>query len=119
MARQPMLTRPPRQRANASANCGKKTIRVAVFLASAANTYWDAAMQGAKDVAAKCPNVKLTAFDGKFTTNTQVNQLRDALVSTRYQAWFVGPTVVYSFMQSVGLVDDHLPNCFRYRGQRA
>ena len=29
---------------------------------------------------------------------------------------FVGPTVVYSFMQSVGLVDDHLPGCFRYRG---
>lgn len=77
--------------ANASANCGKKTIRVAVFLASAANTYWEAALQGAKDVAAKCPNVKLTAFDGKFTTNTQVNQLRDALVSKRYQAWFVGP----------------------------
>jgi ABC-type sugar transport system substrate-binding protein len=62
-----------------------------VFLASAANTYWEAALQGAKDVAAKCPNVKLTAFDGKFTTNTQVNQLRDALVSKRYQAWFVGP----------------------------
>ena len=31
---------------------------------------------------------------------------------------FVGPTVVYAFMQSVGLVDDHLPNCYRYRGQR-
>jgi ribose transport system substrate-binding protein len=77
--------------ANAGANCGKKPIRVAVFLASAANTYWEAALQGAKDVAAKCPNVKLTAFDGKFTTNTQVNQLRDALVSKRYQAWFVGP----------------------------
>jgi DNA-3-methyladenine glycosylase I len=29
---------------------------------------------------------------------------------------FVGPTLVYSFMQSVGLVDDHLPGCFRYRG---
>ncbi|HEY2917312.1 MAG TPA: DNA-3-methyladenine glycosylase I [Candidatus Limnocylindrales bacterium] len=28
---------------------------------------------------------------------------------------FVGPTIVYSFMQSVGLVDDHLPMCFRYR----
>lgn len=27
---------------------------------------------------------------------------------------FVGPTVVYAFMQSVGLVDDHLPGCFRY-----
>jgi len=27
---------------------------------------------------------------------------------------FVGPTIVYAFMQSVGLVDDHLPVCFRY-----
>jgi ribose transport system substrate-binding protein len=77
--------------ASAKANCGSKPINVAVFLASAANTYWEAALQGAKDVAAKCPNVKLTTFDGKFTTNTQVNQLRNALVSKRYQAWFVGP----------------------------
>jgi ribose transport system substrate-binding protein len=77
--------------ASADANCGSKPINVAVFLASAANTYWAAALQGAKDVAAKCPNVKLTTFDGKFTTNTQVNQLRNALVSKRYQAWFVGP----------------------------
>jgi DNA-3-methyladenine glycosylase I len=29
---------------------------------------------------------------------------------------FVGPTIVYAFMQSVGLVDDHIPGCFRYRG---
>jgi DNA-3-methyladenine glycosylase I len=29
---------------------------------------------------------------------------------------FVGSTIVYSFMQSVGLVDDHLPACFRHRG---
>jgi DNA-3-methyladenine glycosylase I len=29
---------------------------------------------------------------------------------------FVGPTIVYAFMQSVGLVDDHMPGCFRYRG---
>jgi DNA-3-methyladenine glycosylase I len=28
---------------------------------------------------------------------------------------FVGSTIVYAFMQSVGLVDDHLPVCFRYR----
>lgn len=27
---------------------------------------------------------------------------------------FVGPTIVYAFMQSIGLVDDHLPGCFRY-----
>lgn len=27
---------------------------------------------------------------------------------------FVGPTVCYAFMQSVGLVNDHLTSCFRY-----
>ncbi len=29
---------------------------------------------------------------------------------------FVGSTIVYSFMQAVGLVDDHVPGCFRYVG---
>lgn len=29
---------------------------------------------------------------------------------------FVGSTIVYAFMQATGLVDDHLPGCFRYRG---
>jgi DNA-3-methyladenine glycosylase I len=28
---------------------------------------------------------------------------------------FVGSTIVYALMQSIGLVDDHLPGCFRYR----
>jgi DNA-3-methyladenine glycosylase I len=27
---------------------------------------------------------------------------------------FVGSTIVYAFMQSVGLADDHLPGCFRH-----
>jgi DNA-3-methyladenine glycosylase I len=29
---------------------------------------------------------------------------------------FVGSTIIYAFMQSAGLVDDHLPECFRYGG---
>lgn len=29
---------------------------------------------------------------------------------------FVGSTIVYAFMQSVGLVDDHVAGCYRYRG---
>jgi DNA-3-methyladenine glycosylase I len=29
---------------------------------------------------------------------------------------FVGSTIVYSFMQATGLVDDHVPGCFRYAG---
>jgi DNA-3-methyladenine glycosylase I len=32
---------------------------------------------------------------------------------------FMGSTMVYAFMQSVGLVDDHLPGCFRYRAATA
>ena len=27
---------------------------------------------------------------------------------------FVGPTVVYSYMQAIGMVNDHLESCFRY-----
>lgn len=29
---------------------------------------------------------------------------------------FVGPTIVYAWMQAVGLVDDHAPDCFRRAG---
>jgi len=28
---------------------------------------------------------------------------------------FVGPTICYAFMQAVGMVDDHLVDCFRHR----
>jgi DNA-3-methyladenine glycosylase I len=28
---------------------------------------------------------------------------------------FVGPTIVYAFMQAAGLVNDHLQGCFRFR----
>lgn len=28
---------------------------------------------------------------------------------------FVGPTIIYAFMQAVGMVNDHLVSCFRYR----
>jgi DNA-3-methyladenine glycosylase I len=28
---------------------------------------------------------------------------------------FVGPTIVYAFMQAVGMVNDHLVDCFRYQ----
>jgi DNA-3-methyladenine glycosylase I len=34
---------------------------------------------------------------------------------TRRGFKFVGPTICYAFMQAVGLVNDHLTGCFRYR----
>jgi ribose transport system substrate-binding protein len=68
-----------------------KKVRVAVFLASAANTYWTASLQGAKDTAKKYGNVEITSFDGEFNTTKQLNQLRDALVSKKFDAWYIGP----------------------------
>lgn len=32
---------------------------------------------------------------------------------------FVGPTIVYAFMQAVGMVNDHLVHCFRHAELRA
>jgi DNA-3-methyladenine glycosylase I len=29
---------------------------------------------------------------------------------------FVGPTIIYAFMQAAGLVNDHLVDCFRHPG---
>jgi DNA-3-methyladenine glycosylase I len=31
---------------------------------------------------------------------------------------FVGPTIVYAFLQATGLVNDHLESCFRARARR-
>jgi DNA-3-methyladenine glycosylase I len=32
---------------------------------------------------------------------------------------FVGTTICYAFMQAVGMVDDHMAGCFRYRPRRS
>ena len=56
-----------------------------------------------------------TAVSGQIPDTTPVS---DALSKDlkRRGFRFVGSTIVYAFMQSVGLVDDHLPGCFRYAG---
>ncbi len=77
--------------ASTAGGAQQKTIRLGVFLASAANTYWTAELEGAKDVAKKYGNVKLTVFDAQFNTKKQVDQLRDALIAKRFDAWFIGP----------------------------
>lgn len=66
-------------------------IRLAVFLASSANTYWQAELEGAEEAAEAAGNVEITSFDGQFDTNRQKSQLQDALVSQQFDAWFVGP----------------------------
>ena len=31
---------------------------------------------------------------------------------------FVGPVIVYAWMQAVGIIDDHIPGCFRHKEKR-
>ena len=55
------------------------------------------------------------ATHGEIPARTPVSDALSADLRRRGFG-FVGSTIVYAFMQSVGLVDDHLPGCFRYRG---
>jgi DNA-3-methyladenine glycosylase I len=55
-----------------------------------------------------------TARSGDIPASTPVSDALSADLRRRGLK-FVGSTIVYAFMQSVGLVDDHLPGCFRYR----
>lgn len=32
---------------------------------------------------------------------------------------FVGPTIIYAFMQAIGMVNDHTTDCFCYRSERS
>ena len=56
-----------------------------------------------------------TAVAGSIPASTPVSEALSKDLRRRGFR-FVGSTIVYAFMQSVGLVDDHLPACFRYRG---
>jgi len=56
-----------------------------------------------------------SAVGGDIPASTAVSDTLSADLRRRGMR-FVGSTIVYAFMQSVGLVDDHLPGCFRYAG---
>ena len=56
-----------------------------------------------------------TARPGDIPATTPVSDALSADLRRRGFR-FVGSTIVYAFMQSVGLVDDHMPGCFRYVG---
>jgi DNA-3-methyladenine glycosylase I len=48
-------------------------------------------------------------------STAQAKAFAEKLKTLGYQ--FVGPTSAYSFMQHVGLVNDHIEGCFRARGR--
>ncbi len=47
------------------------------------------------------------------SVTVQSRAMSKALKAAGYK--FVGPTVCYAFMQSVGMVNDHLGSCFRHK----
>jgi DNA-3-methyladenine glycosylase I len=55
-----------------------------------------------------------TAFADLVPTTAESDALSKDLRQRGFR--FVGSTIVYAFMESVGIVDDHLPGCWRYRG---
>ena len=61
------------------------------------------------------PGCPATAVAGQIPATTPASDALSADLRRRGFR-FVGSTIVYAFMQSVGLVDDHLPVCFRYAG---
>jgi DNA-3-methyladenine glycosylase I len=48
------------------------------------------------------------------TTTPQAVAMSKALKKAGFT--FVGPTICYAFMQSVGMVNDHVVDCFKYHG---
>lgn len=52
----------------------------------------------------------LTAEQGKLVCNVMSKDMK------KHGFRFVGPTTCYSFMQAIGMVNDHETTCFRYRG---
>ena len=58
----------------------------------------------------------LVVMLGGPSAEREVSLTSGAAVSKalRARGWrFVGPTIVYAFMQAVGVVDDHLEGCHR------
>ncbi len=97
-----------RNRAKIDATIGN----AAAFLATAAEFgSFDAYL--ASIVPSPPARLPASATAGEIPATTPVSDALSADLKRRGFR-FVGSTIVYAFMQSVGLVDDHLPGCFRY-----
>ena len=61
---------------------------------------------------------RLNAFRDVSELPAQTDESRAMSKALRSHGFsFVGPTICYAFMQSAGLVNDHVTSCFRYTGQ--
>ena len=63
-------------------------------------------------------SIKAEAQDFSGTDNANFSTPPDGTSGRAQMFRFVGPTTVYAFMQSAGMVDDHLDGCFVVGGSR-
>lgn len=68
----------------------KQTLRIAFFMASAANAYAQAQLEGIQEAAQRLGAV-VESFDGKFDSQTQYNQIQDAIAAGRYDIFIISP----------------------------
>ena len=68
----------------------------------------------AAEVASESDDARAAVEDAAGWSMPSVTAASTALArDLKHRGWtFVGPTTVYAFMQSVGMVNDHVPGCF-------
>jgi ribose transport system substrate-binding protein len=65
-------------------------VALAFFMASAANSYAQAQLEGVEEVAGQM-NATVDTFDGQFDSQRQYSQLQDAIASGRFDGFIVSP----------------------------
>jgi ribose transport system substrate-binding protein len=65
-------------------------VNLAFFMASAANSYAQAQLEGVEEVA-EGMNATVDTFDGQFDSQQQYSQLQDAIASGRFDGFIVSP----------------------------
>lgn len=67
--------------------------------------------------------VNYKQIDNKFTSSSQIparTELSDKISRDLKKRGFkfVGSTIIYAYMQAIGLVNDHTTDCFRYKNSK-
>ena len=107
-----------RERLHADARIIRNRAKIAAAIANARATLAVQAEQGSLDAflwSFVKSESRRNAFLSLADLPAQTDESRTmSKTLRRYGFSFVGPTICYAFMQSAGLVNDHLTNCSRY-----
>lgn len=95
-----------RRKIESSINNAKRFLEVKEEFGSFSNYYWH--FQGG------VPIVSAWKTDKEIPAKTELSEIISKDMKKRGFS-FLGPTVTYANMQSVGMVNDHLVSCFRHR----